>query len=46
LKESILIAASGVNTMVKAGLEILNLQGKKVKELLESQKLPVPPGFE
>jgi len=32
--------------MVQAGLEILNLQGKNVKDLLESQKLEVPPGFE
>ena len=38
-------AAKGVNETVDAGLEVLRLQGKDVRQLFEDANQPVPPGF-
>ena len=45
LRKVINAAVNGVNKMVNAGVYILSIQGKSVRELFEDRGEPVPPGF-
>lgn len=45
LRASICDAVHKIDMTVKAGLQILALQGKTVKELFEKAGVPVPAGY-